>query len=42
MEFYTVDLPFVSLVERALPPVTTEIRDSTIISIFYAAKNEIT
>jgi len=33
---------FVSLVERILPPVTTEIRDSKIISIFYVAKNEIT
>ena len=39
---YMINLPFVSLVERIPSPVTTEIRDSTIISIFYVAENEIT
>ena len=37
-----VNLPFLSLVERIPPPVTTEIRDTKIISIFYVATNEIT
>ena len=41
-KFYMINLPFVSLVERTPSPVTTEIRDSAIISIFYVAKNEIT
>ena len=37
-----INLPFLSLVERIPPPVTTEIRDTKIISIFYVATNEIT
>ena len=37
-----INLPFLSLVERIPPPVTTEIRDTKIISILYVAKNEIT
>ena len=49
---YMINLPFVSLVETVVTlvvtslvvtaPVTTEIRDTKIISIFYVAKNEIT
>ena len=41
-KFYIINLPFVSLAERTPPPVTTEIRDTKIISIFYVAENEIT
>ena len=47
-----INLPFVSLVETVVTlvvtslvvtaPVTTEIRDTKIISIFYVAENEIT
>ena len=40
-KFYMINLPFVSLVERIPCPVTTEIRGTKIISIFYVAKNEI-
>ena len=41
-KFCMINLPFLSLVERIPPPVTTEIRDTKIISIFYVAENEIT
>ena len=41
-KFCMINLPFLSLVERIPPPVTTEIRDTKIISIFYVATNEIT
>ena len=41
-KFCMINLPFLSLVERIPPPVTTEIRVTKIISILYVAKNEIT